>query len=482
MGEVSAFSAEREAEIQRAVELYRRSVGYALNDPESSLNKARQFAESVGRHLYTAANLERQARPIEKLDLNELLTKLESGAVVPKHISTHFRVIQTYGNFGTHDQGSASQRITTEYIGPCIHALGQVARWYLGEHHRRHDLADRFVGSAAVARPSTEETGMDGWRELYWWAHRRDEPKMLDLKTLEAFEARQKPSELAIQEARRDFRRDANSLSISISDALEDGLLEPVEADALEQIRLACCISAREAEQFARARRPANLDCRATQPDWLIRAFLDPQGAPFRSSPGLAAPTQGVSQGATAGSASEDAGEPSSSPTPPLQATAPTNPVATLAEPSATVRGGALQRFLGLLPSERADTLARLLSRFIQTAEATTATEEKLRAGMVACQIPAKELVVVMFDLTLMGSGADACIVTAEAIYVHNPWYSPHAGRHRTAWSELVSSRIRIAESEVVVDRGADSMFVWSWSEHKNIKRALVAIQQHLLA
>ena len=114
MGEVSAFSAEREAEIQRAVELYRRSVGYALNDPESSLNKARQFAESVGRHLYTAAHLERQARPIEKLDLNELLTKLESGAVVPKHISTHFRVIQTYGNFGTHDQGSASQRITTE--------------------------------------------------------------------------------------------------------------------------------------------------------------------------------------------------------------------------------------------------------------------------------------------------------------------------------------------------------------------------------
>ena len=482
MAEVSAFSAEREAEIQRAVELYRRSVGYALNDPESSLNKARQFAESVGRHLYTAANLERQARPIEKLDLNELLTKLESGAVVPKHISTHFRVIQTYGNFGTHDQGSASQRITTEYIGPCIHALGQVARWYLGEHHRRHDLADRFVGSASVARPSTEEIGIDGWRELYWWAHRRDEPKMLDLKTLEAFEARQQPSELAKQEVRRDFRRDAHSLSISISDALEDGLLEPVEADALEQIRRACCISAREAEQLAKARRPENLDCRATQPDWLIRAFLDPQGAPFRPASGQVAPAQGVSQGATVGSASEAEVGPSSSPTPPLQATAPTDAAAALAETSATVGGSALQDFLALLPSERAEAIARMLSRLIQTAEASPATEEKLRAGTAACQIPAKEIVVVAFDLTLMGSGGDACIVTEEAIYVHNPWYAPHAGRHRTSWSELVSSRIRIAESEVVVDRGADSMFIWSWSEHKNIKRALHAIQQHLLS
>jgi hypothetical protein len=123
-----------------------------------------------------------------------------------------------------------------------------------------------------------------------------------------------------------------------------------------------------------------------------------------------------------------------------------------------------------------------MLSRFIQTAEASPATEEKLRAGTAACQIPAKEIVVVAFDLTLMGSGGDACIVTDEAIYVHNPWYAPHAGRHRTSWSELVSSRIRIAESEVVVDRGADSMFIWSWSEHKNIKRALHAIQQHLLS
>jgi hypothetical protein len=305
---------------------------------------------------------------------------------------------------------------------------------------------------------------------------------MLDLKTLEAFEARQQPSQLAMQEARRDFRRDAHSLSLSISDALEDGLLEPVEADALEQIRLACCISAREAEQFARERRPANLDCLATQPDWLMRAFLDAQGAPFRSSSGLAAQAPGVSQGGTAGIASEAEVEPSPYPTPPLQATAPTEAAAALAEPSATVRGSAPQNFLALLPSKRAETLAHMLSRFIQTAEASPATDEKLRAGIAACQIPAKEIIVIAFDLTLLGSGGDACIVTAEAIYVHNPWYAPHAGRHRTSWSELVSSRIRIAESEVVVDRGADSMFIWSWSDHKNIKRALLAIQQHLLS
>jgi len=125
---------EHDFDAQRVRDLHLRALAYRVEDPEAALTKARQVAETIARRLYRDGTFEKSSRPLNKLLLNDLLTRLEQESVLPRHIALPMRTLQFYGNFGTHYQGQESEKITTQYIGPGLEALAVVVPWFLTDY------------------------------------------------------------------------------------------------------------------------------------------------------------------------------------------------------------------------------------------------------------------------------------------------------------------------------------------------------------
>ena len=84
------------------------------------------------------------------------------------------------------------------------------------------------------------------WRELYWWTMRAGTPKLLEKAALDAAQKRRQLSAAAVEGVRKAYKRDDVSLRDAIAEALDDGGLEEHWLDALEELRVIGCISARE--------------------------------------------------------------------------------------------------------------------------------------------------------------------------------------------------------------------------------------------
>ena len=476
---------ELEHNLRRVVELYQKSITYWTHDPESSLTKARQLAEHVGKHLYSVGKLERQNRPLDRIELNEILSRLEASTIVPKHITPHFRVIQAYGNFGTHDQGAASRSITPDYIDPCISALRQVTSWYIGDYHQRSELARSLVGVSgagvsAVGQSDVTLSGFEEWLDDFWWAHRQSPPKLLDLRAADATQKRHELTEASLSLARAAIRRDLATFQNALLDAFEDHFVEVSESEALEAIRTECCVSQREAARLVAALKPGQLTCRSTGPGWLIRGLTNPSVTSQANA--MVGVTDGIGSVVPLGGVG---GMPSA--LRPLEGSqAAAGQLANAADCSdqavAAFASGAATGLTLLLSSNaeaRANTIGELVLANLGRGTNQPSTEQ-LQAAVLSCRIPSGEIIIFCFDLTLLGSASDACVLTSEAVYVHNPWYSPHAGPHRIDWSDLAIAELRIKESEVIVERNAHATFIWSWNEEKRIKKVLTGIQRYL--
>lgn len=121
-------------ELQRIKSSYEKSF-YYREDPDTSLIHARKSAEAICKQIYRQENLEKGAKPADKLMLNDLIQALNRKKCIPQYISINLGTIQVFGNFGTHDQGEDIHYATPESIMPCLQALTTVMKWYFGEYH-----------------------------------------------------------------------------------------------------------------------------------------------------------------------------------------------------------------------------------------------------------------------------------------------------------------------------------------------------------
>lgn len=120
--------------LNRIEQYYRRTLSYyAANDPEASLWMARKTAEAMCRQIF-----ERNVSPnAEKLTLDKFIELLNKHNALPRYIEIPLRTIQSYGNYGTHDQGEDTEIITKWYVQPCLHALASIIEWYFSTYHHQ---------------------------------------------------------------------------------------------------------------------------------------------------------------------------------------------------------------------------------------------------------------------------------------------------------------------------------------------------------
>ena len=106
--------------------LYGKALKYQeLDDPEPTLMSARKVAEAICKQIF----IQKFQRNPGQMLLEDMLQKLEAKNLLPEHINI-LRTIQSYGNFGVHDQGEDAEPITMADIQPCVSALDTLVNWF----------------------------------------------------------------------------------------------------------------------------------------------------------------------------------------------------------------------------------------------------------------------------------------------------------------------------------------------------------------
>jgi SNF2 family DNA or RNA helicase len=105
-----------------------KAMTYADGDPETALMHARKSAEAICTSIFS-----REIGDPGKNRLDKLIELLSNSGKIPERITIPLRVIQQYGNYGSHFQ-SDGQAIDRSYIDPCLSALVQVTNWFIIEY------------------------------------------------------------------------------------------------------------------------------------------------------------------------------------------------------------------------------------------------------------------------------------------------------------------------------------------------------------
>lgn len=122
----------------RIVQYYKKTLAYcSSHDPEASLWMARKTAEALCRRIFEQ---EISSNTNTATTLDKFIELLGKQNILPQYVIIPLRTIQSYGNYGTHDQGKEGNIITTEYAQPCIQALTIIMKWYLSEYHHIQEI------------------------------------------------------------------------------------------------------------------------------------------------------------------------------------------------------------------------------------------------------------------------------------------------------------------------------------------------------
>ena len=110
--------------------LYRKTLHYAARDPEVALMLARKTTEAICKFIFAT----KISPEPNSLMLDGLLSRLARERTVPRKILTPMRTVQSYGNFGGHDQEDEYGEIERDYGRPCVDALRTIVDWFQGEN------------------------------------------------------------------------------------------------------------------------------------------------------------------------------------------------------------------------------------------------------------------------------------------------------------------------------------------------------------
>lgn len=108
--------------------LFKKTALYSKRDPEVALVLARKTTEAICKFVYYT----HVSNKPNSLTLEKLLATFSNDGIVPRKILIPMRTVQSYGNFGAHDQEDEYEDIDETYALPCLHALETIIKWFQG--------------------------------------------------------------------------------------------------------------------------------------------------------------------------------------------------------------------------------------------------------------------------------------------------------------------------------------------------------------
>jgi len=110
--------------------LLKKTASYSKRDPEVALVLARKTTEAICKFVYYTHVSDKP----NSMMLEQLLTTLLKDRIVPKKILAPMRTVQSYGNFGAHDQVDEYEDIDVTYALPCFQALETIMEWFRNQN------------------------------------------------------------------------------------------------------------------------------------------------------------------------------------------------------------------------------------------------------------------------------------------------------------------------------------------------------------
>lgn len=126
---------ELEREIDRLKYLLQKAIKYSEADPEVFLGQARKTTEAICLAIHRRESKLRKGLPAirKRATLDDMIQILVSNDLIPKHMVIHLRTIQSFGNYGAHEQSDWVE-ISCDYIKPCLLALTTFTYWYFNDY------------------------------------------------------------------------------------------------------------------------------------------------------------------------------------------------------------------------------------------------------------------------------------------------------------------------------------------------------------
>jgi len=88
--------------------------------------------------------------------LDSLLNKLIEGQIVPRKIYTPIKTVQSYGNFGSHDQEDEYEEIDADFALPSYNALETIMTWFRDQNSEIEYVMTRGIEELPLSKRSNK--------------------------------------------------------------------------------------------------------------------------------------------------------------------------------------------------------------------------------------------------------------------------------------------------------------------------------------
>ena len=120
-----------DSELEAVLHPFEKTCSYVKSDPEVALQQARKTAEAICSRIF----IREISTNKKRMTLEEYLGIFTSKQILPEFIILHFRTIQKFGNYASHNQPLGKFEIDEISIRPCIQSLMIVLNWFLKKYY-----------------------------------------------------------------------------------------------------------------------------------------------------------------------------------------------------------------------------------------------------------------------------------------------------------------------------------------------------------
>ena len=173
-----------------------------------------------------------------KLTIEHLLTPIQDK--IPKNILHNLKIIQSWGNEGSHYNGAIEKTVTFSTLQMVSLALSELVLWFVGDY-LNFDTAN-FSNEI-----ENSSMGIEDWQDIYWLAMKNNSLKALDQAKLGKIQKEFNIASEKIEEIKSTYSRNIDHFNQVLFEVFEDDYLELDELEAIDHVREECCISKKEA-------------------------------------------------------------------------------------------------------------------------------------------------------------------------------------------------------------------------------------------
>ena len=144
-------------------ELKKEAENFQQSNPEHAVTNARKACEAICKHICFKAELIKDRRSANKINLDKMINLINQNGQAPRHILDDIRFIQNKGNTVIH----SIEKINPEDAEPVLNALSNLVNWYFSGTTAQKPGSEEPDCSSKTTTEIKQEGFIETVRETY---------------------------------------------------------------------------------------------------------------------------------------------------------------------------------------------------------------------------------------------------------------------------------------------------------------------------